>query len=396
MEGPLGGTRVLELGASEAAGMAGLLLSDFGAEVIRVDMPLPDGEEAVESNEDAVTFGLASKGDRVCDRGKKRVFLDLREEAGRTLFTHLLGTCDGVLDGCRPGVMEGFGLDGEKLQKAVPGLVYTRVTAFGASGPYADRPWSEAVVQAESGFVSTTGLEGGDPVRSGGDMASALGGLMACIGMLAGLLERQKSGGSCGRRMDVSLMDSILFGLENQFSIYLKNGVVPRPKGNSYALSAPVGNFLCGDGREIMISVATEAQWRAFAEALHKEEWLDRPEYANVSRRIENYKRLGQEVSAAFAQYTREELMEVLQSRSCVYGCINDFAAVVGHRQAAVRNMFMKVTGSDGQVFTSPADPLAADGGDEKSRIHGPGADTAEILGRLKERQTPASRDQVN
>jgi len=382
MEGPLEGFRILELGASEAAGMAGLLLSDFGAEVIRVDMPLPDGEEAVLSNEDALTFGLASKGDRVCDRGKKRVFLDLRNETQRTLFTRLLGTCDGVLDGCHPGMMTGFGLDGRTLQKLVPGLVYTQVTAYGASGPYEDRPWSEAVVQAESGFVSTTGLEGGDPVRSGGDMASALGGLMACIGMLTGLLERRKNGASRGRRMDVSLMDSILFGLENQFSIYLKSGVVPRPKGNSYALSAPVGNFLCGDGKEIMISVATEAQWRAFAEALHKEDWLDRPEFANVSRRIENYKLLGQEVSAAFAQYTREDLMEVLQSRSCVYGCINDFAAVVGHRQTAARNMFMTVTGSDGQEFMAPANPIMTSSGDMRfSVIHRPGADTAEILG---------------
>lgn len=376
-EEPLGGFRVLELGSSEAAGVAGLLLSDFGAEVIRVDTPLP--EETVPSSQDAITFGLAPGGDRLCDRGKKRVFLDPGKEEQKRLFLRLLKTCDGVLDGSRPGVMAGFGLDGETMQNEVPGLVYTQITGYGASGPYADRPWSEAAIQAESGFVSTTGLEGGEPVRSGGDMASALGGLMACIAMLAGLLEHQKHPSARGRRMDVSMMDSILFGLENQFSLYLKSGVVPKPKGNSYALSAPVGNFPCGDGKEIMISVATDTQWRAFAEALHKEEWLARPEFANVSRRIENYKLLGREVSDAFARYTREELMEVLQSRSCVYGCINDFAAVSRHRQAEARNLFLTVTGSDGQDFTAPGNPIMNSA--QPAVIHSPGADTLEILG---------------
>lgn len=378
-EKPLAGIRVLELGSSEAAGMAGLLLSDFGAEVIRVDAPPRNGDDAVQSNEDAITFGLAAGGERLCDRGKKRVFLDLRTEEQRALLLRLLKTCDGVLDGLHPGVTDGLGLDGGTLEKEVPGLVYVQVTGYGASGPYADRPWSEAAIQAESGFVSTTGPEGGDPVRSGGDMASALGGLTACIAMLAGLLDRQKS--HTGRQMDVSMMDSILFGLENQFSLYLKSGVVPKPKGNSYALSAPVGNFLCGDGKEIMISVATETQWQAFAEALHKEEWLSRPEYVNVSRRIENYKLLGQEVAAAFSNYTREDLMEVLQSRSCIYGCINDFDAVSRHRQTEARNMFITVTGPDGRSFKAPGNPIMrGDRSDGTAVIHAAGADTAEIL----------------
>lgn len=393
MDTPMKRLRVLELGTSESAGMAGLLLSDLGMEVIRIDTPLPDGEETVQSNEDAVTFGLAAGGDRVCDRGKKRVFLNLRDNTQRELFMRLLATCDGVLDGCRPGVMADLGLDGETLQAAAPGLVYTQISGYGASGPYTDRLWSEAVIQAESGFVSTTGLEGEDPVRCGGDMASALGGLMACIAMLMGLLERQKSPASQGRRMDVSMMDSILFGLENQFSLYLKSGVVPKPRGNNYALSAPVGNFLCGDGKEIMISVATEAQWKAFAEALHKESWLTRPEFVNVSQRIKHYKLLGREVSSAFAQYTRAELMEVLQSRSCVYGCINDFPTVVEHSQVASRGTFINVTGSDGQAFTAPANPIATDGCAYSTVIHRPGADTATVLDILKDSECQLTFD---
>ena len=381
---PLEGLRVLELGPSEAAGIAGLLLSDFGAEVIHLDAPLPEGGEEVPLNTDAITFGLAASGDRLCDRGKKRVFLNLWNEEHRQLFLRLLGTCDAVLDGYAPGVMASLDLDGETVRKMFPELVYTAVTGYGTAGPYAGRLWSEATIQAESGFVSTTGPEGGDPVRSGADMASALGGMMACIGMLMGLLERHKKKGSQGRMIDVSMMDSILYGLENQFSLYLKSGVVPLPKGNNYALSAPVGNFLCGDGKEIMISVATGAQWKAFAETLHKEEWLSRPEFANVSRRIQNYKELGREVAAVFARYTREELMDMLQSRACIYGSINDFPAVTRHNQTSARHMFMEVTDSDGHTFTAPANPIIIDGEHLQSGvIHARGADTTEILERL-------------
>lgn len=393
MDVPTENLRVLELGASESAGMAGMILSDLGVEVIRVDTPLPDGEERVQSNEDAVAFGLATDMDRVCDRGKKRIFLDLRDNTQRTLFIRLLSTCDGVLDGYRSGVMASLGLGEEALQAAAPGLIYTQVTGYGAFGPYMDRLWSEAVLQAESGFVSTTGPENEAPVRCGGDIATAFGGLMACIAMLIGLLERQKHPSSPGRYADVSMLDCLLFGMENQFSLYLKSGSIPKPRGNSYALSAPVGNFLCGDGKEIMISVATEAQWQTFAEAFHKESWLTRPEFVNVSQRIKHYKLLEREVSAVFAQYTREKLMEVLQSRSCVYGCINDFPTVVGHSQVASRGTFMKVIGSDGQAFTAPANPIATNGCAYSAVIHRSGADTATILDMLKDSECQHSFD---
>ena len=390
MSHPLSGLRVLELGFSEAAGIAALLLSDFGAEVIRLDMPAKCNEAPELSNEDAIIFGLETVSERLCDRGKKRVLLDLGDKPQRELFLRLLKTSDAVLDGFAPGIMDSYLLSHESLQEAFPDLVYTSVSGYGASGPYADRLWSEATIQAESGFVSTTGTEGGDPFRSGGDMASFFGGLLACIGTLTALLGRRMQGAkatgvSGGRYVDVSMMDSILFGLENQFSLYLKSGVVPKPRGNSYALSAPVGNFPCGDGKEIMISVATEAQWRAFAGALHKDEWLARPEYANVSRRIEHDKLLGEEVSAAFAEYTREELTERLQSGGCIYGYINDFPAVTEHRQSLARGMFIEVTRADGTAFTVPANPLVIDGERMQSLMfHAPGADTETIVSRLR------------
>ncbi len=387
MKRPLEGIRIIELGRMEASGTAGLILSDFGAEVVLIDPPGGWKDPYGISHEDSITFGEASNAERLCDRGKKRVFLDIADEKQKPLFLKLLKTADVLIDGLRPGVLARLGLTQKALAQRFPELSYVSVSGYGSTGPCSGRSWSEAAIQAESGFISTTGPEGGDPVRSGGDMANFLGGMITCITALMMLAEKAKKEAAGqeirGRYADVSMMDAIIYGLENQFSLYLKSGVVPMPKGNHYALSAPVGNFPCKDG-EIMISVATEAQWQAFSEVLGHPEWVERPEFINVSRRIENYKLLGEVVSDVFRQYTRAELMEILQRRSCIYGCINDFAEVTEHVQTAARKMFMEVQPADGTKFTAPADPILIDGTRMQSdKISMPGAQTAEVLAAL-------------
>ena len=350
---PLDQIRIIEVGSSEAAGMCTLILSDFGAEVICVSqMAHNDSEETLPDHK--VPF------ERICDRGKKKVCLDLDDAAQRELYRKLIKSADAVVDGSLPGEMKARGLGAEEMKELCPGLVYTQVTGYGMSGPYAEHSWSEATIQAESGFVSTTGAEGGEPVRCGGDIATFEGGMTACIATLMGLADRLAHG--TGQIYDVSLMDAVLFGMENQFSLYLKSGIIPRPRGNHYALSAPVGNFRCGDGKEIMISVATETQWAAFAEAVEREDWLEREEFCNVSRRLANNEILTREVQQAFSRYSREELIDRLQQRSCIYGCINDFAAVASHPQPRARRMWLEAMDGNGEPYLVPDNPIMMDG----------------------------------
>lgn len=294
---PLEGIRVCEMGESEGIGMAALLFSDLGASVTKIE-------------------ASPSSPGRICDRGKRRVHLDLNGEQDKNRLLALLEETDVLLDGLPAGGRRTLGLSGEALKEAFPRLVTVSLSPYGQEGPLRGRPFSEACVQAESGFVSTTGPEGGEPVRCGGDIASFAGGMMACIAALMGILGRDKQG--LAREMDVSMMDTILFGLENQFSLYLKTGIVPRPRGNRYALSAPVGNFTCKDGGEIMVSVATEAQWAAFAKTLD---------------------RLAKDVQEAFSCFARSESIERLQARGCIYGCINDFPAVYAHPQTRAKDV---------------------------------------------------------
>ena len=145
--------------------------------------------------------------------------------------------------------------------------------------------------------MATTGPEHGEPVRSGSDFATFAAAANACIGTLMALIDAQRTGR--GRRIDVSMMDSILYGFENQFSVYLKSGLIPERLGNHYALSAPVGDFMCKDGKKIMISVATGVQWENFADVMGHPEWLENPDYRNVSARLKNHCQLEKEVSAA-------------------------------------------------------------------------------------------------
>lgn len=358
---PLRGIRIIEIGDSEAAGMCTLLLSDFGAEVIKID-GLPFSEKI-----------------RLCDRGKKRVKIDFTDKKQRQLYKNLAVTTDIVVDGCRPGLMKAYEITPESMASLKPELIYVCISGYGTKGAYAEHLWDEAAVQAESGLVSITGQENGEPIRCGGDVAAFTGGMNGCIAALMALAGKQKNG--CGRIIDVSMMDSILFGLENQFSLYLKSGKIPGPKGNTYALSAPVGNYVCADGRELVISVATERQWKAFANAMEKQEWLECPDFINVARRLKNNKELEKKVAEAFLGGTREEWIKRLQEHACIYGCINDLPSVVDHIQPKARKMWIEAVGPGENRTTVPCNPIVMDGRKfYKSKISRCGENNAEFL----------------
>lgn len=345
---PLEGITIVELGTTEAEGVATLLLSDYGAEVIRLEF-LEEYEE-----EKKQEF-------RICDRGKKRIWFRPEAQEDRTWLKELLPRIDAIVSSVPDDQMSQWHLDVDTLCSKNPRMVYTAVTGYGLTGPYAQRHlYNEAAIQAESGFMSTTGPEHGEPVRSGSDFATFAAAANACIGTLMALIDVRRTGR--GRKIDVSMMDSILYGFENQFSIYLKSGNVPKPLGNRYALSAPVGDYLCKDGKRLMISVATEMQWKNFADAMGHREWLENPDYQNLNARLKNHRLLGEQVGEAFLERTSDELMAQLQARGCIYGKINDFEAVVHHPQVAARKIFMEIETPDGRKMTIPSNPLMIDG----------------------------------
>lgn len=352
MSKPLEGFRILDFSQFMSGPMCTLLLNDFGAEVIKIENP-PIGDNTRYGN---VIDNGASSHFATRNRGKKSIVLNMKDETHKKLFLELVKTADAVIENYKPGTMEKFGINYDVLKAINPKIVFTSISGYGQDGPYADHAAFDQTVQAESGMMSITGPEGGEPVKCGGSIADYSGGLMACIGTLMGIIEAQRTGH--GRRVDVSMMDSLIFCMENQFSSYLRSGKVPKPSGNSYASSAPIGAYKCKDGKSLMITVGTDAQWKTFCEALNQPQWYENQNWATMTQRAKDYKAIDAEVLRVFSDYTSDEVADILQKHKCVYGKINDFEAVANHPQVTHRQTIVNAVFPNGTSFRVPGNPI--------------------------------------
>src|SRR5439155_5102839 len=217
MGGCLDGVRVLELARYQAGPRGGMILSDLGAEVIKIEKP--GGEETRKSppmvKGQSVYFS-------VYNRGKKSICLDLRQEAGKAVFRELLKSADFVLENFRPGTIDKMGLGYDELRKVKPDIILLSVSAFGQYGPYRERPGFDPIGQAMSGLMSLTGMPVGQPLGTASSIVDRYTSLHATIGMLAALHHRDRTGQ--GQVVDVCLMDSALTMVEIPTSYYLATG----------------------------------------------------------------------------------------------------------------------------------------------------------------------------
>lgn len=269
-------------------------------------------------------------------------------------------TADAVVENFKPGTMEKFGITYDVLKEINPRIVYTSISGYGQEGPFASHAAYDATVQAESGVMSITGPAGGNPTKCGGSIADYCGGLVACIGTLIGMVDALRTGQ--GRRVDVSMMDTLLLLQENMLSSYLITKKLPKPNGNRYPSASPIGDFMCKDGVPIMLNIATDAQFKAFAEVLNQPQWLENPNFATMALRATNYQEVEAEVNRVFAGLDSKDVAERLQSRKLVYGSINNYEAVVNHPQVEYRKTFVQATYPDGTSFKVPGNPMLMSG----------------------------------
>ena len=236
-EGLLQGVRVLDLTRVLAGPFASMILADFGAEVIKIELP-GGGDEAR-------GFGPFVNGESAyfasVNRGKKSVAVDLRRERGQELARAVAGSCDLLLENFRPGSMARFGLDFDSLHAAYPRLVYASISGFGQTGPYARRPAYDVIIQAMSGIASITGVEGQPPVRVGSSIADLGAALYGVIGMVAALARARETGR--GQHLDVSMLDCQIALLENAVARYDVTGEVPAPLGSRHPAITPFQFF---------------------------------------------------------------------------------------------------------------------------------------------------------
>jgi formyl-CoA transferase len=254
------GVRVLDLSRVLAGPFCGMLLADMGAEVIKLEIP----GRGDDSRQFPPFVGEESMYYVNLNRGKRSITINLKTDEGKRLFVELVKRCDVVLENFRPGTMERLGLGYERLREANPRLVYAAISGFGQYGPYRERPGYDIIGQAMGGLLSITGWPDGPPTRSGTAIGDILSSLFCCVGILAALNIRERTGE--GQMVDVSLVDSVFAALENIPQKFYVDGRVPGRIGNRYEFVYPYDTFRAMDGW-VVIGIANDVIWDRFIEA---------------------------------------------------------------------------------------------------------------------------------
>jgi len=279
--GPLVGCRVLELGSTVAAPFCGRFFADFGAEVIKVETPDGDALRGIGRHYKGKSLWWAS-----LQRNKRVITVNMKTPEGRDLIRRLMGEVDVVIENYRPKAMEGWGLGWEEMSKLYPRLIMVRISGFGQSGPYSDRPGFGIVGEALSGLRSMTGDPDRPPARVALPLTDYATGLYGVCGALMALYERDRTGkGQC---VDAALYESAFSLMEAFVPVYDKLGEVALRTGSSLPGHVPNNLFPTGDDQHIHIAAGNDSTFRALAKAMGRPELADDPRFARGADRTAN------------------------------------------------------------------------------------------------------------
>jgi crotonobetainyl-CoA:carnitine CoA-transferase CaiB-like acyl-CoA transferase len=281
MSGPLEGLRVLDLATVIAGPFAATLLADYGADVLKVEMPgVGDG---------ARNFGPFRDGKslwwKVINRNKKLITLDLRTPEGLELVKQLLPRFDVLVENFRPGTLDRWGLTKEVLWSIQPKLVILRTTGFGQDGPYRDRPAFARVFEAMAGLTYITGERDGEPMHAGYPVGDALGGLFGAVGILAACWKRAAHPDAPGEEIDLSLCEATLRIMDFLPIEYEQLGVVRERSGNRNQYSAPSAVYKTRDGHWVTLSGSTNAIFKNNCRAIGRADLIDDPRFIGNGER---------------------------------------------------------------------------------------------------------------
>lgn len=329
---------VLDLTRVLAGPYCTMMLADFGADVIKIEIPV--------KGDDTRGMGPFVNGSSLyyanVNRNKKSVTLNLKDPKGKEMFLALVKKADVVVENYRPGVMDRMGLGYEVLKEANERIIYAAVSGFGSYGRCSARPGYDIIAQAYGGLMSITGEPDGEPLRVGTAIGDVLGGMNLTIGILTALHARELSGK--GQRVDVALVDSVVSSLETGTQRYFASGKLPRRIGNRYASAYPYDSFKAKDGN-FVIGCGNDKLFNLLCtKVLHREDLLTDPRFLSNALRCENHAALKVEVEKWSTTLTKEEAYEAVNAAGVPASPINDLYQV-SHDPHIVedREMFIPV-----------------------------------------------------
>lgn len=339
---PLDGIRVLELGNYIAAPTAGRLLGDFGAEVIKVERP----KVGDELRNWRLYGGDTSMLYRTVNRNKKSITLDLRTEAGREVVLGLLRHCDVLLENFRPGMLEKWGLGPEVLNEVNPALVITRISAYGQTGPLAERPGFAAVAEAVGGLRELVGDPDRPPVRVGVSIGDSIAGIYAAFGTVMALFRRERDADVPLREriIDVALNESILSVMESLVPDYLAYGIKRERVGGRMEGIAPSNAYPCSDGSSIIIGGNGDAIFQRYMDVIGRPDLAADPELQDNAGRWRHRERLDAAIGEWTVRHTGPEALAILEGAAIPCGPIYTAADIVDDEQYKARNMIQQFT----------------------------------------------------
>jgi crotonobetainyl-CoA:carnitine CoA-transferase CaiB-like acyl-CoA transferase len=337
--GPLRGLRVLDLSTVFAGPLCAALLADFGADVIKVEMPgVGDPLRALPPHKDGIS--LWSK---VTNRNKRTITLDLRHEKAREVLAPIIARQDVVIENFRPGTLDTWGLTGAWMRTLNPRLTLMRITGFGQTGPYRDRPGFARAFEALSGFTHLCGEEDGPPLHLGFPISDAVGGLFAGLGVLAALYELAHNPDQPGQEIDCSMAEAMLRAMDFVIIQQDQLGVSPRRSGNINAYAAPSSIFETRDGQWVSVPGSSQNIFERLMDAIGRPELKADPRFKSNPDRVNHRHEINGIVADALRTLTFAELEQRLDSRGIAFAPVNDAEAVIANPQFVSRNAIVEI-----------------------------------------------------
>ncbi len=379
-DGPLAGIRVLELGQFIAGPFAGTMLAYYGAEVIKVETPgTGDPLRNWRTVKDGTSLWWRSIG-----RNKKSITLNLREERGREIARDLAGRCDVVLENFRPGTMEKWGLGPEDIKRINPSVVYSRISGYGQTGPYASKPGFASACEAIGGFRHLNGFPGEAPVRPNLSMGDTIASLHAVIGTLLALVHRGKVP-DAGQVVDTAIYESVFNMMESVVPEYADAGIVREPSGTTLTGIVPTNTYRCADNKFVVIGGNADPIYQRLMRAAGRPELAEDSRLSDNAGRVTHQKEIDDAIGEWTATLTLEQAMTELDAASVPCGPIYSVEDMFNDPHFQARELFEKVD-VDGDSMTIPAIAPRLDKTPGRTRWAGvtePGAHNREVLGDL-------------
>ncbi len=379
---PLSGMRVLDMSTVVAAPFASSLLADFGAEVVKVELPGGKGDalRALPPHKDGVPLWW-----KVTNRNKRGITLDIRKKDGKDLFRRMIGKFDVLVENFRPGTLEKYGFSHEMLKELNPNLIILRVSGYGQTGPLAKRPGFARVAEAYSGFTALCGDADRPPLHIGYPIADSMTGLFGVIGVLLAWCRQKTDPEARGEEVDVSLVDSMVRVLEFSIIEYDQLGAIRQRSGNRSQYAGPSNVYQTGDGKWFALSASSQSIYERLAKAIGRPDLIDDPLFATNPDRVRNADALDDILKPWFASQTLEDVLSLFEKNGISGGPVNDSRDVYESGHLRERGMIIEVPdGELGKVTMQGVVPrLRETPGAVRCTGPAPGEHTDEVLSSL-------------